>query len=287
MKKRNIIQDSNCVFCEHHEENEQHLFRDCWLAAHIWKSGQLGINTGCVFNIPISEWIRNFMMFMWKENGHDSPRVRMFVATLWGIRIHRNNVYFRKDRTCPTIIINWIQKIFEEAENAISVKKGTVYPREDGSSSNWNREGEAKIWLTGQCNLITDDLLVDGAWRRDKRSGDSTAAIGWNLICNSVVVEEGSNRVRAHNALQAGALAMLEGLTQARLHGVNNITVKTDSCNLVFALKYFPDIPLEITSVCQDIISIAKSFRSCCIKKCPREVVSLAHNLATRARKTL
>lgn len=161
------------------------------------------------------------------------------------------------------------------------------YSREHWFKSNGSREGEIEVWFTDQCNLIMDDLLVDGAWKRDKRSGDNIAAIGWSLSSNTGGIKEGSNRVRAHNALQAEALAMLEGITQARQYGVTSITVKTDSCNLVFALKHFPDFPLEIASVCHDIVSIAKTFRSCCIKKCNRETVALAHNLAIRARNSL
>ncbi|XP_021857652.1 uncharacterized protein [Spinacia oleracea] len=284
LKKRKIVHDSNCVFCQQQSETVHHLFRDCWLAELMWRSSHLGICSVSASCIPVTVWVKNFMLFMWKEDGHDSPRVRMFVAVLWGIWIQRNNIQFRKEKLCPTRLLEWIRQTFEESEKALFIKYGPHNLDNSERRTHSARIEDKVVWLVGKSSIDSDVLVVDGAWKRRTASGDNAAAIGWCLIHNSDIIKEGGNQVRAHTALQAEALAMLEGLAQAAANGVANIIVKTDSSNLVSALKSFPACPIEKVGVCHDILSTARLFRNCCIRKCPRDSVSCAHAIAVRNR---
>ncbi|KNA13164.1 hypothetical protein SOVF_119240 [Spinacia oleracea] len=143
-----------------------------------------------------------------------------------------------------------------------------------------------QVCLTGQSNIQSDILLVDAAWGKStRRNGRAAAAIGWLLVRDHGTTHEEGECVYSHSKLQTEALAVLKGLVYARQNQVDNIVIKMGSTKLFQALKTFPNNPLEVASVCYDIINIAKSFNNCSINRCPRETVNTARILAVKARR--
>ncbi|KNA25437.1 hypothetical protein SOVF_006710 isoform B [Spinacia oleracea] len=207
------------------EEFEKHLFWDCWLAAHIWKSCQLGINTSSAFSIPMSSWVKNFLIFLWKEDGHESSRVNLFIAVMWGIWI----------QTCPATLLRWIQGILKEVEQANCVSKKHTQVRCIRQEVQQHRLENQKVCLAGQSDIHSDILLVDGTWKASKGTRNAIAAVGWILVRAQSNTHEGSECVYAHSALQTEALAVSKGLAYARQYEVDSIIVKTGSSKLVQA----------------------------------------------------
>ncbi|XP_056688409.1 uncharacterized protein [Spinacia oleracea] len=105
LQKRGMRVDGRCALCMEFTESDNHLFRDCSMSNHIWKASSLGINAGVNQHIDIREWIKNFMSLFWNEDGGHSPRVLMFVATLWSIWLHRNEIIFRNTEPNPSNIL--------------------------------------------------------------------------------------------------------------------------------------------------------------------------------------
>lgn len=102
LRKRNIQICSNCCLCNKYEETEDHLFRDCQVASYIWGYVPFGIRVHIDSIIPINDLMKLF----WKINGNYITRIRYFVATIWAIWLHRNNVIFRSVDISPFSIMS-------------------------------------------------------------------------------------------------------------------------------------------------------------------------------------
>lgn len=123
LRKRGIDVDTDCCLCKRHEENETHLFRDCFVADLIWKTSPLGIITHNSQHLDVRDWIPNFLSYFWKEDVHDSPRARLFVAVLWAIWLHRNEVTFRKVGFNPSSIMHYVISYNRQAMQSSKMKQ--------------------------------------------------------------------------------------------------------------------------------------------------------------------
>lgn len=103
--KRNISVQENCYLCQTHKETVSHLSRDCAISARVLACSTLGIKACSVPPPPIEEWIKNFLKLFWKEDGIKSERSKDFIATLWAIWLHRNNVVFSNLNENPVSIL--------------------------------------------------------------------------------------------------------------------------------------------------------------------------------------
>lgn len=74
------------------------------MTSRVWACSNLGIKTSTIAPTPIEEWIKNFKLF-WKEDGIKSERATDFIATLWAIWLHKNNVVFRNLNENPVSIL--------------------------------------------------------------------------------------------------------------------------------------------------------------------------------------
>lgn len=93
MRKRGILVDGLCSMCGLQEESDDHLFRDCSMSDHIWRSMAMRGNVSR--GVDIIKWIMSNLLFLFKEDNIDDVRVVEFISTVWAILLHRNEVVFR------------------------------------------------------------------------------------------------------------------------------------------------------------------------------------------------
>lgn len=117
--------------------------------------------------MDIQIWIRKFLTYFWKEDGHDSPRVKAFVAILLAIWIHRNEVTFRKIDTNPVGIIHLARKFIDEALEATQLMRIT---RGDRKICGVECEGKHNL-IVFKNNFVASpcDLIIAGCWKRIKK----------------------------------------------------------------------------------------------------------------------
>ena len=99
-----------CCLCNKQTESFEHLFRDCLISQRIW-SCSLGIVATNGNHLTLQEWIKNFLNLFKKKKLEESREMEIdFIATLWGIWIHRNEVIFKGATTNPMRIMAIIRE---------------------------------------------------------------------------------------------------------------------------------------------------------------------------------
>ncbi|XP_048497403.1 uncharacterized protein LOC104905807 [Beta vulgaris subsp. vulgaris] len=276
--KRNILVQPDCYLCHQQKEDENHLFRDCSISAHVWSSSTLGLKSGSSQVIPLGEWVRNFLQLFWKEDGTKSERAIDFVAILWSIWLHRNNIVFRQIYDDPSSILRSKDILLRDWTESKIVR---------GSSSKktlFTYEVQQEIPCYPSTNSRDDIcvMVVDGAWKRHKDKFPR-AGIGWSAKVNGTRVFEGNARIVASSSLQTEAQAVFRGIYEAKLKGFQHLHIHSDSVDVVRTIGSTHQ-PFEIATVIHDIRALQREFSSCIIKKVARMDVLPAHRLAVAAR---
>lgn len=104
------------------------------------------------------------MSYAWREDGHDSPRVRMFVAALWGIWTHRNNIVFRKGMLNPEQLISHVQFLFEEASCVDKVRTSTTKTPSRCNAGSSGRRQNMYVWIGSQNTGEKDNIMWTLFW---------------------------------------------------------------------------------------------------------------------------
>ncbi|XP_057250112.1 uncharacterized protein LOC130591191 [Beta vulgaris subsp. vulgaris] len=275
--KRNILIQEMCFLCKQYKENESHLFRDCNISRRVWASSLLGIRICPMTVISVEEWIKNFLKLFWNEDGVKSTRVSEFIAALWAIWIHRNNVVFRSEEVNPIAIMNLRIALLKEIRESNRFRdRNNPLSHTDNSSLDRCHDS--------QLSSSTDECIVkvDGAWKRHKQK-HPRAGIGWSALLDNSKIFEGNDAVISLSSLQTEAHAVLRGLREAYAHGVNRVRIYSDNRVLVQAL-HKRQYPFEVASIAHDIQALRSKFLFCNIHYVGRDVVAPAYALATAAR---
>ncbi|KNA14358.1 hypothetical protein SOVF_108130 [Spinacia oleracea] len=278
--KRGIQVERRCHLCGMADEDERHLFRDCMIAKHVWRAGDLGLVLEEVESLDIQTWIKNYFHYLWKEEGPDSPRAICMVITLWSIWLHRNAVVFKSNTTNPASIMGIIHQMKKDNDLGSNIRCELAKLARAKKQDHPNPVALIK----GVFNYTGTRLMVDGAWKK-KKNGDSVAAIGWVINHDQNVIAKGGGRIRAVSGLQAEGYAILRGLKEANKCGCRQITTLSDSRTICKLLQEGKDGPIEIASILSEIIAFAGSFDFCSIVNVSRDRVRPAHDLAYIARK--
>ncbi|XP_010678406.1 uncharacterized protein LOC104893961 [Beta vulgaris subsp. vulgaris] len=277
LQKRQILIQESCYLCRKDNKTESYLFRDCNISSRVWACSTLGINVGPSSQIPIGEWIRNFLLLFWKEDGIKSDRAKDYVATLSAIWIHRNNIVFRNQKEHPTTILKHKEELMRELEQGAKIKENVYNSHASKSKQANENTGSNSTWPRDLCII-----LVDRAWKRYNKQFPRSR-IGWAAYMNNIKIFEGSDRTLSISPLQTEAQAMYRGLSEATNKGIRQVQIHSDNADLVRAINN-KDQPFDISSLDQDIKAICSKFSLCKIRKVSRTEVIPAHNLAVAAR---
>ncbi|XP_010694468.3 uncharacterized protein LOC104907261 [Beta vulgaris subsp. vulgaris] len=274
--------NATCCLCNKETETLEHLFRDCHIVQRIW-SCSLGIVASNGTILPLQEWIKNFLNWFKKKKTEEGILMEIdFVATLWGIWIHRNEVIFKGISFDPGRIMTIIND-----QSACAGKERNNKERRT------TREEECRVtedlsnleWSIGKKDASSvQTIVVDGAWKRNTSSNQCQAAIAWKNI-NNDPREESATKIFANSAVQTEAYAVLKAISDMEWRSAGLI-IKSDNCEVIAALKSTHSTNQNIDNIIRDIRRKANSFLFISCIKVSREEVKLAHNLATLARKS-
>lgn len=94
--------DKICDECGEPLESTEHVFRFCVLSKLVWQQGLLSIDSDSNKDVPITDWVSNYIQLFYSMDGIKSDRLIYFVITLWELWMARNN---RIHKTRVSIII--------------------------------------------------------------------------------------------------------------------------------------------------------------------------------------
>ncbi|XP_010687249.1 uncharacterized protein LOC104901378 [Beta vulgaris subsp. vulgaris] len=285
LEKRKINGINNiCCLCKQQSESLEHLFSDCHLSQRIW-SCSLGIVATNGNHLNLQEWIKIFLNLFIKRKIEEGRRVEIdFIATLWGIWIHRNEVIFKGENANPMRIMSIIREQSmrarkirkDENSNHIIVTRISGKVEEGSSSLDWT--------IGDRTTSNVQILVVDGAWKKKAGSNEWQAAIAWKNT-NNDPTEESAHKIFANSPTQTEAYAILKAISDMAWRTAG-IIILSDSREVILALRNEKSSNQNIDGIIRDIKRIAEGFMFVSCIKVSRSEVRLAHNLATQARKS-
>ncbi|XP_048493455.1 uncharacterized protein LOC125494003 [Beta vulgaris subsp. vulgaris] len=296
LEKRKIQIETHCKFCKSEKETLEHLFRDCQFSKRIW-FGTMGYRTNGNHG-TLQEWIQNTLNSIWNRNdegSHSSIQAgnRVFdpgesqilmvkvIATMWAIWIHRNEITFQN---CTPDL----QRVMETATEYIHRQaKATSTKVQEKEKLHTITEKPASHNLAWTKGIIQEGQLecfqVDGAWKKEKNSPNAwEAAIAWVNEYNTARWE--AQKILGSYPVQTESLAILHCIESVRAE-FKAISIKTDSKEIVQALLYPLNSPLEVRNIIANIEARVANLQFISIVNVKREEVSKAHFHASKARK--
>ncbi|KAL2894294.1 hypothetical protein RDABS01_010203, partial [Bienertia sinuspersici] len=102
--KRQIEVNPTGTFCGGTETSD-HLFLNCDFTKRIWSSSVLGLRIPSHPTLNISTWFKNMFIYLRRAKKDEHQSWPILVATAWPIRIHKNNIIFRKKKVDPKAIL--------------------------------------------------------------------------------------------------------------------------------------------------------------------------------------
>ncbi|XP_021865633.2 uncharacterized protein [Spinacia oleracea] len=282
LRRRGMDVDGMCCLCKSQEENEDHLFRDCPVANHVWKSSPLGIMVQNNQHVEVQNWVRNFLTYFWKEDGHDSMRSKAFTAVLWAIWLQRNEVTFRKAEVNPMRIIHSIRKHINqamEAERMVQIMK-----RDNVIRCGDQRQSKSHTIFKDNFGIAPCDLIVAGYWKRVKKKKYAIALASWIILRNNEEVAKNVQRVEAIDACQAELKAVLLAVQHAYLTHIRSARVCTSRAGVVSNIINFPACRFDLVTLIGDIMSISGKLDGCSIEECSKDQTLKARELAAEFR---
>lgn len=207
-------------------------------------------------------------------------RAKDFIATLWAIWIHRNNVVFRNLQEHPSSILERKAALLKELTESSKIRE-FYFPRSSSSINNL----EENIDSANAHHQEVCTILVDGAWKHLNHHHPG-AGIGWPAFVNNIKAFEGSAEIIALSPLQTKAHAMYKGMCEAHTKGFIRVQVLSDSAELVRAIESQHQ-PFEISrfsTLIHDIKAMHSKLSVRIICKVSRLEMVPAHVLVLAAR---
>ncbi|XP_074306523.1 uncharacterized protein LOC141641773 [Silene latifolia] len=235
--------------------------------------------------IPLGDWVINWIRYLDTLEGGEG-RILVFVATLWGLWIARNNVVFRGDQVMPCVLLQSIannvevylqSRLNEKEHNEKMQGRVTYLVGADGMQTIKDGHSVYMVGRRGHCRGIR--IKVDAGWLKTL-----DAAIGWVAYdSDGVMIESGSRKTKAESALQAEALGISEVLQWAVGRGILHLEVVSDCLLLLCQIAGFAGVHHGIKGILQDLKGSYASFHCLSFAYIARNLNSVAHGLASRA----
>ncbi|XP_074289389.1 uncharacterized protein LOC141614543 [Silene latifolia] len=201
----------------------------------------------------------------------DDQHVR-FMIGCWAIWEGRNKKVFEGRESDARLVVRRIWEVEQELErsNEEEEKRG-----EGSKGRGESRQGERDSWVPTMAGRMK--INVDAASKEE-------VGVGLGIVCRD---ERGmclwgvSNRRREHLEPRiAEAVALLEGLKEARERSYRNIVMESDCCQLIEDIKSSKEGRNEYFLVLDDIRSLCNAFDSIVWSFVRRTSNFVAHLLA-------
>ncbi|XP_074305456.1 uncharacterized protein LOC141640646 [Silene latifolia] len=281
--KRNLNIEVLCGMCggeQKRMETPEHLFRDCGLSSRIWAGSDLGIRVESAGEIPISDWICDWIRYL--SSGEEGAcKVINFVAILWSLWNLRNKVIFQDLDINSQVITNFIYKSVRERVQILCNSSGTRQSQmalrieEEGSSHEDKsaiRNGHPVSIIGKQTSCDVVRVKVDASWQRNYE-----AAVGW-VAYDSTGKEMGRRqvRIRAESALQAEALGVRDVMLWAHERWFLHLDISSDCLQLINQIAGVDKDDHMIAGLLEDIRRHISFFHCLCFNFIPRHLNSIA-----------
>ncbi|XP_050278159.1 uncharacterized protein LOC126719671 [Quercus robur] len=219
LRSRGILADSNCPFCNEHEETSTHLFLLCSFSRACWHGTTLAIHSSDFNNLSVQQWLTGVIT---KHNNKD-PNVMNYLqalfTTLWSIWNHRNKVVHEGISPNPMNVILMAQSLSCRYKDAFS---------EQLSSNQSPRISTTPVQsAAGSWQLI---IKVTG-FRDKKRNRSAFGFEAVNIQGESVFLAVNSSLVGAVEEFLLEAV--VDACLTAKYHGFHSILFLSDSRGLV------------------------------------------------------
>ncbi|KAL2941454.1 hypothetical protein RDABS01_029804 [Bienertia sinuspersici] len=268
--------DDRCQFCMDERESHEHLFRDCMYMQRIWKASMLGISSLHDNHIPLKDWTRNWILYLYRQGEGSEDVIQYFLAILWAIWLTRNEVRFNGQGF-------HLKKILKVAENWISrcqkrKKQEKVYP---------TRKQERVTNLTKGTlspNQKPVILMCKGRQVKDKRKGENfKATFGWVIYMEGRKIEEDMGMIYATSTCHAELIAYRKAIQRAKDHS-SIMILWTDSQKILNILTGQSPCNANIRSLREDILKLSNSLQYFVCRKVDKVVIKEANELANLVR---
>ncbi|XP_074304304.1 uncharacterized protein LOC141639022 [Silene latifolia] len=188
----------------------------------------------------------------------------------WAIWEHRNKVVFDDQEVNPLVVIRRAKDVMEETEGggALLGRKGCGRVREENEKGGkaWNVPPEGFVKINVDAGVKEGDGTGLGVVCRDERG-----RVQWGMS---------EVRDQVLDPHVAEALAVYEGLQEARRRGIQHIVVESDCLMVVEALRKRTKGRSDFSLIVDDVLALCSFFTSVCWSFTSRLNNSVAHILA-------
>ncbi|XP_074290748.1 uncharacterized protein LOC141617449 [Silene latifolia] len=270
-------------------ETLEHLFRDCGLSCRIWASSDLGIRVEGARDIPISDWITDWILYLRKRE-EGTHQVIHFVAIIWCLWTTRNMLKFQDLTLNLNVVMNLIFKVVREKVHMLCKSLDSPQPRVSGCTegevmtqqeSMDIRNGHPVCVVGNPAGCDVTRVKVDASWNQTME-----AAVGW-IAYDEMGQELGRRQVhlRAESPLQAEALGVRDVVEWAKARHILHLDISSDCLQLINQLAKVATENHKIAGVLQDIRESFSAFHCLAFNFIPRHLNGIAHSLAQQAMK--
>jgi ribonuclease HI len=283
LKRRGWEGPYRCPFCLHAEETTDHLLLNCEYSKEVWK---LATGTQSAISLPpdtrslLHQW-DSYYPFKTKKRSQAFALWKVLPKfILWNLWLERNNRIFRDNKRSTTLVVTKIHALF-----------GETAPYLFQSKNNQTLEAPEELWLNHfkiQCHMgIKASIPIKEEWeiRKGKQDfanwktrrkahilsfdgaskGNPGQAGGGGIIENPLEATtinfalglgiESNNR--------AEALALWQGLIQAKRHRIQDLVIIGDSRVVIQALiRHSKTQSASLNNLLDKIHLLLRNFKS-------------------------
>lgn len=95
LNKRRVPVTPFCDICHEDLETSSHIFQACPLAQSAWHLFSSPIQVLQSNSISCSDWVTNYILLFYSDDGLRGTKIKNFIWTLWSIWLHINERLFR------------------------------------------------------------------------------------------------------------------------------------------------------------------------------------------------
>ncbi|XP_074298566.1 uncharacterized protein LOC141629468 [Silene latifolia] len=231
---KHVPVDSMCNLCRSSLETEEHLFRSCETAQHVWKASALGINAIANPSISFISWIGDFVSYLHRQSLMPDQRwlLLYFCCALQAIWTTRNAVIFRNHNGDPAVTCRLIEDLMHSHMQLSKVRPTQLHPTND---------------FVAPCVVTATSLPQRSAvsFSVSTRHVPRTNCFSCCIMSNELDYSK-SSVVRASSSFDASTRALLCAMRYAQSVGLSSVCFLVTCCKLYAVLATSLSVPISV-----------------------------------------
>ncbi|XP_074318484.1 uncharacterized protein LOC141655297 [Silene latifolia] len=226
--------DSMCTLCHSSPETEEHLFRSCEAAQHVWNASALGINAIANPSISFISWVGDFLSYLHRQSLVPNQRwiLLHFCCVLQAIWSTRNAVIFRNHNGDPAVTCRLIENLLHSHVQFSKVRPTQLHPSND---------------FVAPCVVTSASLPQRSAvsFSVSTRHVPRTNCFSYCIISTELDYSK-SSVVRASSSFDASTRALLGAMRYAHSLGLSSVCFFVSCCKLSAVLATSLPVPISV-----------------------------------------